>query len=232
MGKRIIQQRRGRGTNVYKARRKAFSYRLKYPKFLSGEGTITKLFSSAAHSAPLAKVIYSDGEFYIPAFKGMVEGQKIGLENKEVKEGNILKLNDIPVKTKVYCVESKPGDGGKFIKSGGSSGTVSKRIGEKVFILMPSKKEKGFNANCRAIIGICAGTGRTDKPIIKAGKQHYIKKSKNKLWPRTSAVKMNAINHPFGSGRGKRIKSKIAKRNAPRGRRVGHIRPSRTGRRK
>ncbi|HLC86958.1 MAG TPA: 50S ribosomal protein L2 [Candidatus Nanoarchaeia archaeon] len=232
MGKRIIQQRRGRGTNTYKVRKKAFVYRLQYPKFLSGEGTIIRLFSSAAHTTPLAKIIYTKGEFYIPAFKGMVEGQKISLENKEIKDGNILKLKDIPVKTKVYCVESKPGDGGKFIKSGGNSGTVSRKIGERIFVLMPSKKEKGFNTNCRAIIGVCAGAGRKDKPIIKAGKQHYIKKSKNKLWPRTSAVKMNAIDHPFGSGRGKRIKSKIAKRNAPPGAKVGLIRPRRTGKRK
>ena len=54
-------------------------------------------------------------------------------------------------------------------------------------------------------------------------------KSRNKLWPRTSAVKFNAVDHPFGSGRGKRIKSKIAKRNAPAGARVGHLRPRRTG---
>jgi ribosomal protein L2 len=43
---------------------------------------------------------------------------------------------------------------------------------------------------------------------------------------------MNVIDHPFGSGRGKRIKSKIAKRGAPPGRKVGLIRPRRTGRRK
>jgi len=42
---------------------------------------------------------------------------------------------------------------------------------------------------------------------------------------------MNVIDHPFGSGRGKRIKSKIAKRNAPPGRRVGLLRPRRTGKR-
>ncbi|MDD5358205.1 MAG: 50S ribosomal protein L2, partial [Candidatus Nanoarchaeia archaeon] len=64
------------------------------------------------------------------------------------------------------------------------------------------------------------------------GKSFYIKKSRNKLWPRTSAVKMNVIDHPFGSGRGKRIKSKIAKRNAPAGARVGLIRPRRTGKKK
>ncbi|MFH1585325.1 MAG: 50S ribosomal protein L2, partial [archaeon] len=46
------------------------------------------------------------------------------------------------------------------------------------------------------------------------------------------AVKMNAIDHPFGSGRGKNPKSKVAKRNAPPGRKVGLIRPKRTGKRK
>ena len=70
------------------------------------------------------------------------------------------------------------------------------------------------------------------KFIIKAGKNFFIRKTKNKLWPRTSAVKMNAIDHPFGGGRGKRIKSKIAKRNAPPGAKVGLLRPRRTGRRK
>ena len=99
-------------------------------------------------------------------------------------------------------------------------------------VLMPSKKEKVFDIKCRATVGEIAGGGRVDKPILKAGKQYYIKKAKSKLWPRTSAVKMNAIDHPFGSGRGKRIKSKIAKRNSPPGRKVGLLRPRRTGRKK
>lgn len=232
MGKRIIQQRRGRGTKTYRVKRKAFRYRLKYPQKLLGEGLIIKLFNSSAHTAPLAKIKYKDGIFYIPAFKEMVEGQKINFDNKEVKEGNILKLKDIPIKTKIYNIEAKPGDGGAFIKSAGNSATINKFIGTNVFIMMPSKKEKKFHQNCRAIIGVIAGAGRLDKPIIKAGKKHYIKKSKSKLWPRTSAVKMNVVDHPFGSGRGKNPKSKIAKRNAPPGRKVGLLRPKRTGKRK
>jgi len=231
MGKRIISQRRGRGTNTYKVNKKAFRFKLQYPKVLLGEGKVVKLLNSAAHTAPLAKINYSKGSFYIPAFKGMVEGQKINFD-KKIKDGNIVRLKDIPVKTPIYNIESKPGDGGIFIKSAGNSAVINKIIGEYVFVLMPSKKEKKFSKNCRAIIGTVAGAGRLDKPIIKAGKQHYIKKSKNKLWPRTSAVKMNAVDHPFGSGRGKNPKSKIAKRNAPPGRRVGLIRPRRTGKRK
>ncbi|MCK4553224.1 50S ribosomal protein L2 [Candidatus Pacearchaeota archaeon] len=231
MGKRIISQRRGRGTNTYKVSKKAFRFKLKYPKMLSGEGKVTKLFNSAAHSAPLAKVSSNAGSFYMPAFKNMVEGQRISFD-KKVENGNILRLRDIPVKTQIYNIESRPGDGGIFIKSAGNSAVVSKFMGEAVFVLMPSKKEKKLHLNCRAVVGVVAGAGRLDKPILKAGKQHYIKKSKSKLWPRTSAVKMNAIDHPFGSGRGKNPKSKVAKRNAPPGRKVGLLRPRRTGKKK
>jgi len=231
MGKRIIQQARGKGSFSYRVRRNAFRFKLKYPRELIGEGTIVELFNSAGHSAPLAKIRYDKGMFYIPACKGMIEGQKISFGN-EIKDGNILHLKDIPIKTYIYDIESRPGDGGIFIKTAGSSAVVNRIFGETIFVLMPSKKEKKFNSKCRAIIGTIAGAGRLDKPIVKAGKSFYIKKSRNKLWPRTSAVKMNAIDHPFGSGRGKRIKSKIAKRNAPPGAKVGLIRPRRTGRKK
>ena len=231
MGKRIIQQARGKGSHTYRVKRKAFRIKVKYPKKLEGEGTIVKLFNSAAHSAPLAKIKYDKIKFYIPAFKGMVEGQTISFGG-EIKEGNIMKLKDIPVKTQIYNIESRPGDGGIFIKSAGNFATINRIMEKYVFVLMPSKKEKKFNANCRAIIGVIAGAGRLDKPIVKAGKKYHIKKSKSKLWPRTSAVKMNVIDHPFGSGRAKNPKSKIAKRNAPPGRKVGLLRPRRTGRKK
>ncbi|MBT4376360.1 50S ribosomal protein L2 [archaeon] len=232
MGKRIIVQRRGRATSTYRVSKKAFKHKIQYLPNLTGEGTIVKIFSSAAHSAPLAKVNSNKGIFFMPAFKNMVEGEKISFDNQEVKVGNILKLKDIPVKTKIYCIESRPGNGGTFIKTGGSSATISKLVGENVFVIMPSKKERKFNPNCRAIIGVAAGEGRLDKPVLKAGKQYHIKKSKSKLWPRTSAVKMNVIDHPFGSGRAKNPKPKIAKRNAPPGRKVGLIRPRRTGKKK
>ena len=232
MGKRIIQQARGHGSGTYRVRRMAFRYELKYPAKLSEEGRVLKLINSPGHSAPLARISYEKGVFYIPAFKGAVEGQKINFEGKEIKDGNILRLEDIPVKTSIYNIESRPGDGGIFIKTAGSYGTVSRIVGKDVYVLMPSKKEKKFNKNCRAIIGIIAGSGRLDKPLIKAGKIYHIKKSKSKKWPRTSAVKMNVVDHPFGSGRGKRIKSKVAKRNAPPGAKVGLIRPRRTGKKK
>mgnify|MGYP001564542328 CR=1 FL=1 len=232
MGKRIIQQARGHGSGTYRVRRRAFRYELKYPRAIEGEGIVIKLLNSSAHSAPIAKIKCKNNIFYMPAFNKMSEGQKITFGGNEIKDGNILRLENIPIKTQVYNIESNPGDGGVFIKTAGSSGVVKKIVGKEIYVLMPSKKEKAFNKNCRAVIGVIAGSGRLEKPLIKAGKMHYISKSKGKLWPRTSAVKVNVIDHPFGSGRGKNPKSKVAKRNAPPGRKVGLIRPRRTGKRK
>ena len=236
MGKRIIMQRRGRGGNTYKVNRRAYNHRVRYPPKLSGEGTILELINSKAHTSPLAKVEYVKDKkkeyFYIPASKGMAEGQKLNFDSAKAEVGDIMKVSEIPPKVDIYCIESRPGDGGKFMKSAGSSARINRVVGDNVFVILPSKKEKKLNKNCRAIIGVAAGSGRLDKPVVKAGKKFYMKKSKNKLWPRTSATKMNAIDHPFGSGRGKVPKPRIAKRNAAPGQKVGLIRPKRTGKRK
>ena len=96
---------------------------------------------------------------------------------------------------------------------------------------MPSKKQKQFHPNCRATVGVIAGSGKGEKPILKAGKRHHMMKARNKLYPQTSGVAMNAVDHPFGSGRGRhKGKPTIAPRFAPPGRKVGMIRARRTGR--
>src|SRR3989338_2138947 len=132
MAKRIIVQARGKGSPTYRVRKKAFRFKVQFPPRISGEGTVIKLINSPAHTAPLAKVIYSNGSFYIPAFEKMVEGQKINFDVSEISPGNIVKLRNIPIKTQIYCIESKPGDGGKFIKTGGSSAIINKVSGENI----------------------------------------------------------------------------------------------------
>nr|AJS12664.1 50S ribosomal protein L2P [uncultured archaeon] len=231
MGKRIISQARGHGSFTYRVKRRAFKIRLKYPLNLSGEGIVVRVVNSPAHTAPIAKIKYNQGIFFMPAFKGMAEGQKItfSLGQSKPQEGSVLMLKNIPLKTPVYNIEARPGDGGVFIRTGGSSGTIERISDTGVFVTMPSRKEKEFNSKCRATIGTIAGGGRLEKPIMKAGKKYFIKKSKGKLWPRTSAVKMNAVDHPFGSGRSKNPKSKVPKRNAPPGKKVGLLRARRTG---
>ena len=89
MGKRIISQARGHGSFSYRVRRNAFRIKLKYPRELIGEGIVAELINSTGHSAPLAKIRYDKGIFYIPACKGMIEGQKIKFEGNEISNGNI-----------------------------------------------------------------------------------------------------------------------------------------------
>nr|AJS12184.1 50S ribosomal protein L2P [uncultured archaeon] len=232
MGKRIIQQARGHGSLSYRVRKAAFKYKIKYP-MQEGEAEILNILHSAAHTAPLLKIKINNEIFYNPAFNESKVGEKINVGLGEIKPGNILMLKNIPAGTKIYNLEINPGDGGKMIRTAGANAVLSKKDEfNKVNILMPNRKEIILSGDCRATIGVIAGDGRKMKPFIKAGTKFFKMKTRNKLWPRTSAVKMNAVDHPFGSGRGKRIKSKIAKRNAPPGNRVGHIRPRRTGRRK
>jgi large subunit ribosomal protein L2 len=229
MGKRIISQARGHGSFSYRVKRAAYSYKPAYPIKFSGEWEIVNMVTEAGHSGPMIKLRNSEGRtFYDFAAKGVYVGQKITFNN--TNNGDVAQLLKLQNGTKVFNIELRPNDGGKLVRTGGNSAIIMNNNGKTVKIMMPSKQEKIFEGNCRATIGEIAGQGRLEKPILKAGTQFWIKKSRNKLWPRTSAVKMNIIDHPFGSGRGKRIKSKIAKRNSPPGTRVGHLRPRRTGR--
>ena len=231
MGKSIIQQARGRGGPRYRVRRSAFNVLPRYPTELNGEWEVVKLISRAGHTAPVSKLKNKEGKiFFALAGDNLFEGQKIMINRHE--NNDIAKIGDLKNGTKIFNLEARPKDGGKLIRSSGNFAEILNKRGEETVVLMPSKQEKIFSVNCRATIGKSAGAGRLDKPILKAGKQYYIKKAKSKLWPRTSAVKMNAVDHPFGSGRGKRPKSKISKRMAPAGRKVGLLRPRRTGRKK
>jgi large subunit ribosomal protein L2 len=231
MGKRIIQQARGKGSLTYRVRKAAYRHKISYLlQNVKGEAEIISLIHSAGHSAPLAKIKLDKGIFFIPAFNGAFVGQRINVGGEEAKEGNILALKNIPLGISMYDIERNPGDGGKMSRAAGTSAIILKKLENgNAVVLMPNKKEIILHENCRATIGKVAGGGKNLKPFVTAGRKFYKMKARNKLWPRTSAVKMNAVDHPFGSGRGKRIKSKIAKRNAPAGRKVGHLRPRRTG---
>ena len=235
MGKRIISQRRGRATHTYRVRKKAFMHKIGYPNSaVVGETEIVKLIKSAGHTAPLMKMHLGSVVFFTPAFQGAVVGEKVYVgEGAKAESGNILQVKEVPLTTQMYNIERHPGDGGKLIRTAGSSATLVKDLGNNKFVLlMPNKKEVIVSGECRATVGVVAGAGRQSKPFMTAGKKYFHMKARSKLWPRTSAVAMNAIDHPFGSGRGKRIKRKIAKRNSPPGRRVGHLSPRKTGKKR
>jgi large subunit ribosomal protein L2 len=231
MGKRIISQARGHGSFSYRVKRSAYSLKPAYPLNIDGEWEVVNLVTEAGHSSPIAILRNKIGKtFQNFATKGLYVGQKITFNG--TKDGDVTELGKLQNGTKIFNMELRPNDGGRLVRTGGNSAVIMNNDGKSVKIMMPSKEEKLFQIECRATIGEIAGQGRLEKPILRAGKMFFIKKSRNKLWPRTSAVKMNIIDHPFGSGRGKRPKSKIVKRMASPGQKVGHLRPRRTGRTK
>ncbi len=237
MGKRIIQQARGKGGPTYRA--PSFRYRtnakLKSLKEGSVRGEIIDFVKCQGHSAPLAEIRYDDGVIcLIPAPEGVKVGDEVKVgEGAKIEPGNVLPLRDVPEGTSIYNIESQPGDGGKFCRSSGTHARVVTKTEKEAIILLPSKKRKSFSLNCRAAIGTIAGSGRKEKPFLKAGKKYHLMRSKNKLYPRTSASAMNAVDHPFGNKRtARKAKQKPVSRFAPPGRKVGKISPRRTGRKK
>lgn len=233
MGKRIIQQARGKGSLTYRTRKKAFRISISYPRE-EGKGKIEKLMNLACYSAPVAKIKLAGKVFYTIAAEKVYEGQEIFVGKKgEISPGNIIALGNIPIGTAVFNLEIAPGEGPRLVRTSGSAARIVKKDYKGVYVQLPSKKEKILSSEARATIGTVAGAGRHEKPILKAGKKFHMAKAIGaRIYPRTSAVKMNVIDHPFGSGRGKRIKRKIAKRNAPPGKKVGLLRPRRTGKKK
>lgn len=237
MGKRIIAQRRGRGSQRYRA--PSFKYKgfAKHKSIQNDtfKGEILDIIHCRGHSAPLASVKYEDNELCLMIIpEGLRVGDQVTVGAKaEVAVGNTLALVDIPEGSMVFNIESMPGDGGKFCRASGTFAKVLSHNNNQTIIQLPSKKQKTFNSKCRANIGVIAGGGRLEKPIMKAGTKHFKMKAKNKIFPIVSGSAMNAVDHPFGNGRSQRkSKAKPVSRNAPPGRKVGMIAARHTGRNK
>lgn len=241
MGKRIITQRRGRGTPTYKAHSFRWNLLVKHRKYDDIEkkslvtGKIIDLKHNKGILAPIAIVKFENNErsyMFAPEKIRVNDEIQSGLSS-EIKTGNTLPLKNIPDGTMIYNLEIKPGDGGKLCRSPGMSTKLLSNLGAETLVQLPSKKQKKLNSNCRATIGSIVGKGRKDKPILKAGKRYHMMKARGKLYPRTSGVAMNAVDHPFGSGRGRQhAKVKSPSRFAPAGRNVGALHAKVTGRKK
>lgn len=238
MGKRLLQQRRGKASPSYRAPSHRYAGRPSFRQLDGREivaGKVLDLIHSVGHNVPLAVVAYETGErVLIPANEGLLVGQMVHCGAKaEVKEGNILPLSAIPEGTAIFDIELRPGDGGKLIHSSGSYGYLASKEGKLVTVRLPSGLFRTFNPACRAIIGVVAGAGRTELPIAKAGKAHYMHHARNIQWPTTSAGSKNPVDHPFGGGGHQHIgKSQTVSHNAPPGRKVGSIAARRMGRKK
>ncbi|MDV0446709.1 hypothetical protein MsAg5_05610 [Methanosarcinaceae archaeon Ag5] len=238
MGKRIIAQRRGKGSPTFTAPSHKFKAELMHPAVPAGEtlkGTVIDVEHDTARAAPIIKVFFDDGKSQlIIATEGVAVGQIIECgPAAEVKAGNILPVGKIPEGILVCNIEGKPNDGGKFTRSSGTYATVVAHEDNRTSVQMPSGQMKWFNPECRAVIGVVAGGGRVEKPFLKAGKVYHKMKVRAKRFPRVRGVAMNPRDHPFGGGnRQHPCRSTTVSRNAPPGAKVGHIAARRTGKKR
>jgi len=239
MGRRIQGQRRGRGTGTFRAPSHRYKAKLTHKKAEDTDvvsGTVVGIEHDPARSAPIAAVEFEDeGDqrlVLVPEGVGVGDDLQVGI-SAEIAAGNTLPLAEIPEGIPVCNVERQPGDGGKFARSSGTSALLITHDREAAVVQLPSGEVKRLDPQCRATIGVVAGGGRTEKPIVKAGKKYHKMKARGTKWPRVRGVAMNAVDHPFGGGgRQHPGRPKSVSRNAPPGRKVGDISSRRTGRKR
>ncbi|QCC49727.1 50S ribosomal protein L2 [Halapricum salinum] len=236
MGRRIRGQRRGRGTPTFRAPSHRYKADLQHRKVEDGDviaGTVVDIEHDPARSAPIAAVEFDDGDQRLvlaPEGIGVGDEIQVGV-SAEIAPGNTLPLAEIPEGVPVCNIEANQGDGGKFARASGVNGQLISHDRNVAIVKLPSGEFKRLDPQCRATIGVVAGGGRTEKPLVKAGKKHHKAKARGLVWPRVRGVAMNAVDHPFGGGgRQHPGKPKSISRNAPPGRKVGDISSRRTGR--
>ena len=236
MGRRIFGQRRGRGTPTFRAPSHRYKAKLDHRKTEGSDvisGQVVDIEHDPARSAPIAAVEFEDGDqrlILVP--EGIAVGEEIQVGvSAEIKPGNTLPLAEIPEGVPVCNVESNQGDGGKFARASGVNADLITHDRNAAVVQLPSGEVKRLDPQCRATIGVVAGGGRKEKPMVKAGNKYHKMKARGTKWPRVRGVAMNAVDHPFGGGgRQHPGKPKSVSRNAPPGRKVGDISSRRTGR--
>jgi large subunit ribosomal protein L2 len=163
-------------------------------------GTVKTVEYDPNRSANIALIHYTDGvKAYILAPKGLKVGDRIESgENADIKIGNALPLNNIPVGTVVHNIELKPGKGGQLIRSAGTSAQVLGNEGKYTLVRLNSGEVRMILGTCRATVGTVGNEQHELINIGKAGRSRWMGKR-----PTARGSVMNPNDHPHGGGEGK-----------------------------
>ena len=164
------------------------------------DGKVASIEYDPNRSANIALINYADGEKrYIIAPLNLKVGDKVESgANADIKVGNALPLENIPVGTMVHNVELNPGAGAKLARSAGSSVQILGREGKYVIVRLKSGETRKVLANCRATIG---EVGNTDYELVSLGKAG--RKRHMGIRPTVRGSVMNPNDHPHGGGEGR-----------------------------
>ncbi len=171
-----------------------------YRKKVNLIGEVERIEYDPNRSCHIMLVKFEDGEkFYYLAPQNINIGDKIQNGNDiEIKIGNCMPLQNIPVGINIHNVEIQPGAGGKIARSAGTSVTISGTDGIYTLVKLASGEVRKINSRSMATIGTLSNPDQKNIKIGKAGRSRWLGRR-----PHTRGVVMNPVDHPHGGGEGK-----------------------------
>ena len=164
------------------------------------EATVLSIEYDPNRSAFIALVQYTYGEKrYIIAPQGLQVGAKVISGNQVAPEiGNALQMKNMPLGTMIHNIELQPGQGGKLVRSAGTSAQLANKEEKYAVLKMPSGELRKLLINCFATIGVVSNSDHNLEQAGKAGVNRW-----KGITPRTRGVAMNPVDHPMGGGEGR-----------------------------
>lgn len=162
--------------------------------------TVASVEYDPNRTAFIALLNYADGEKrYIIAPQGLQVGSVIVSGDSVAPEvGNALQLKNMPLGTNVHNIELQPGQGGKLVRSAGSSAQLSNKEEKYGVLKMPSGELRKILINCYATVGVVSNSDHSQERAGKAGVNRW-----KGVRPRVRGVAMNPVDHPMGGGEGR-----------------------------
>ncbi|MBQ3415046.1 MAG: 50S ribosomal protein L2 [Clostridia bacterium] len=164
------------------------------------EATVLGIEYDPNRSANIALIQYEDGtKSYIIAPQGLKDGDKvISGENVDIKAGNCMPINNIPVGTLIHNIELNPRQGGKLVRTAGQSAQLMAKEGKYAHVRLPSGEMRLVLAICRATIGVIGNSDHENVKLGKAGRTRHMG-----IRPTVRGSVMNPVDHPHGGGEGR-----------------------------
>jgi len=162
--------------------------------------TVASIEYDPNRTAFIALLNYVDGEKrYILAPQGLqVGGTVISGDNVAPEVGNALQMKFMPLGTNVHNIEMQPGQGGKLVRSAGTSAQLTNKEERYAVLKMPSGELRKVLINCYATVGVVSNSDHSLQSMGKAGRNRW-----RGIRPRNRGVAMNPVDHPMGGGEGK-----------------------------
>jgi large subunit ribosomal protein L2 len=164
------------------------------------EATVVSVEYDPNRSAFISLLEYADGEKrYILAPQGIQVGTKVIAGDSVAPElGNALQMKNMPLGTIIHNIEMQPNQGGKLVRSAGSSAQLTNKEERYAILKMPSGELRKVLINCYATVGVVSNSDHNLETMGKAGRNRW-----RGIRPRNRGVAMNPVDHPMGGGEGK-----------------------------